>query len=191
MNTLQWVDPTGKRDALLAKPGFYSNPILSTDGKRLVLLVTEGGSTDVWVYDPQRDATTRLTFGGAQYFSPVWTPDSQHIVFASRGNIFLASAGGASQPQALLQSQTLQVPWSFTPDGKRLAFMELGGTAQIWTVPLEDQASQLKPASNWPSLAQFSRLAWTPASTRKAGVSENRLLAPQVGFEPTTLRLTS
>jgi serine/threonine-protein kinase len=146
MNTLQWVDPTGKREALLAKPGFYSNPILSPDGKRLALLVTEGGGTDVWVYDPQRDAMTRLTFGGAQYFSPVWSPDSQHIVFASRGNngIFQARADGASQPQALLQSQTLQVPWSFTPDGKRLAFVELGGTTQIWTVPLEDQASQLK-----------------------------------------------
>jgi hypothetical protein len=54
-------------------------------------------------------------------------------------------ADGASQPQALTESKTVQVPWSFTSDGKRLAYHEIGaGNRQIWTVPLEDQGGQLK-----------------------------------------------
>ena len=38
----------------------------------------------------------------------------------------------------------MQIPWSFTPDGKRLAYFERAGNYQIWTVPLEDQGGRLK-----------------------------------------------
>ena len=31
---------------------------------------------------------------------------------------------GSGKPQPLTQSKNLQFPWSFTPDGKRLAFHE-------------------------------------------------------------------
>jgi predicted Ser/Thr protein kinase len=134
--TLEWVDPTGKKGPLLAKPGAYQTPSLSPDGKRVALSVTEGGSTDIWVYDPQRDAMTRLTFGGGTYYYPTWSPDGQYVVFGSADNgIFQARADGAGQPQALTESKVLQSPWSFTPDGKRLAYMESAGTVQIWTVP--------------------------------------------------------
>jgi Tol biopolymer transport system component len=145
MTTLQWVDPTGTRAPLRAQPGVYQNPRLSPDGKRIALTVIEGGSQDVWVYDPQRDAMPRLTFGGAQYGSPSWSPDGQYVVFSSLGNgVFQARADGASQPQALTQSKTIQIPGSFTPDGKWLAYAEGRGNAKIWVVPLEDQGGQLK-----------------------------------------------
>ena len=146
MTRLQWVDPTGKKEPLPAKPGVYDNPGLSPDGKRIALQVLERGRGDVWVYDPQRDAMTRLTFGGAVYDSPVWSPDGQYVIFMSyRNGIFQARADGASQPQALTGSKSIQVPWSFTPDGKRLAYVDYGtGNPQIWTVPLEDQGGQLK-----------------------------------------------
>ena len=62
--------------------------------------------TDIWVYDPQRDAMTRLTFGGGLYDYPTWSPDGQYVVFASVGKgIFQARADGASQPQALTREQ--------------------------------------------------------------------------------------
>ena len=31
---------------------------------------------------------------------------------------------GSGKPQPLTQSKNIQYPWSFTPDGKRLAFYE-------------------------------------------------------------------
>jgi serine/threonine-protein kinase len=143
--TVQWVAPTGKKEPLRAKPGVYQDPRLSSDGKRVALRVLEGGSLDVWVYDPQRDAMTRVTFGGTEYRSPTWSPDGHYVVFSSAGNgLFQARADGASQPQALMQSKSNQIPWSFTPDGKRLAYVETAGNPQIWTVPLEDQGGQLK-----------------------------------------------
>jgi len=144
MTTLQWVDTSGKKEPLLAKPGVYEYPNLSPDGKRVALSVTEGESQDIWVYDPQRDAMTRLSFGGGQYANAIWSPDGRYVVFSSvLGGIFQAHADGG-QPQALTQS-LYQFPFSFTPDGKRLAYMEsTGANFQIWTVSLELQGGQLK-----------------------------------------------
>ena len=160
MRTVEWVDPTGKKEPLLAKPGHYNYLSISPDAKRVALLITEGGSQDVWVYDPQRDAMTRLTSGGAFYSYPRWSPDGQYVVFGSHGNgIFQARADGASQPQALIQGKTAQFPWSFTPDGTRLAYDDLGvENWQIWTVPLEDRGGQLKAGKPEQLKSRFSDL---------------------------------
>ena len=144
--TLQWVDGAGKREPLLVRTSVYADLSLSPDGTRVALTVIAAGGQDVWVYDPRRDAMTRLTFGGAVYRFPRWSPDGRYVVFGSIGNgMTYARADGASQPQALTQSKILQYPGSFSPDGKRMAFEEQRGTqSQIWTVPVQDQDGQLK-----------------------------------------------
>ena len=35
----------------------------------------------------------------------------------------------------LMQSKSPKIPWSFAPDGKRLAYFETAGIPQLWTVP--------------------------------------------------------
>jgi len=146
MVTLEWVDQAGKREPLRAKPGVYTgHPALSPDGKRIALTDSEGGTPNVWVYDPQRDAMTRLTFGGAMYRWPTWSPDGRYVLFTSDGNgILQAPADGAGQPHALSEGKPFQWPMSFTPDGKRLLYFEAAGNYQIWTVPVEDTGIQLK-----------------------------------------------
>src|SRR5262249_49936280 len=100
--TIQWLDSAGKKQPLLDKAGLYSYPRLSPDGKRLAMQVTEGSYADIWVYDQQRDAPTKLTFGGGVYAAPVWTPDGRFVVFDFTGNgIFWARADGGGQPQPL------------------------------------------------------------------------------------------
>jgi hypothetical protein len=107
--TLQWVDPAGRKELLRTRRGDYVEPSLSPDGKRVALRAVEGGSSYLGVYDSQRDAMTRLTFGSEIYVNPLWSPDGQFVVFASPGNgIFQTRADGASQPQALTQSKIIQ-----------------------------------------------------------------------------------
>jgi serine/threonine protein kinase len=147
MMTLQWVYPTGKKESLGAKPGAYQDPSLSPDGKRVVLEVAEGGSRDVWVYDPNRDAMTRLTFdGGASGSGPIWSLDGQYVVLGSIGKgIFQSRADGSSRPESLTESKATQVAYSFTPDGNWLAYDDFSARrSQIWTVPLEVTGGQLK-----------------------------------------------
>jgi len=40
-------------------------------GWQKAMQVSDGSNADIWVYDQQRDATTKLTFGGGIYSAPV------------------------------------------------------------------------------------------------------------------------
>jgi serine/threonine-protein kinase len=142
--TVQWVDATGKRQPLLSKPGGYRYLMLSPDGRRLALV--EGRPSDIWVYDPQRGSSTRLTFGGDFVNQwPVWSPDGRYVVFASRPRgLFWARADGAGQPRLLLRDDHEVGPFSFTPDGKWLAYYKQDPLPQIWTVPVQEDGAGLK-----------------------------------------------
>ena len=43
-----------------------------------------------------------------------------------------------------MSSQSFQFPTSFTSDGKRLAYTQIDGFPQIWTVPIQDDGDGLK-----------------------------------------------
>jgi Tol biopolymer transport system component len=154
--TVGWLDGAGKAQPLLAKPGIYGRPSMSPDGQRLALEVTEGPGTDIWVYDWQRDTMTRLTFTGTA-LDPVWSPDGRYIAFRTIGEgMSVTRSDGSGKPQPLTQSKSTQYPWSFTPDGKRLSFIESkspdassinqagGGAYHLWTVPLESNSAGLR-----------------------------------------------
>jgi serine/threonine-protein kinase len=137
--TVQWLDSSGNTRPILPVPGNYLSPTLSPDGSRLAL--TSGG--DIWVYELGRGSMTRLTSGGG-YGSPLWTVDGRYIVFRAARGIFWTRADGAGQPQALTASEKVQVPWSFTPNGERLAFVEGSRRAVIWTVSVDSSGSGLR-----------------------------------------------
>ena len=139
--TVQWQDSSGKTQPLLPVPGNYLSPTLSPDGTRLAL--TSAG--DVWVYELGRGSMTRLTFGGG-YGNPLWTPDGRYIVFRAARSMLWTRADGTGQPQVLTQSNHQQIAWSFTADGKRMAFVEISPAtgADIWTVPVETDSSGLR-----------------------------------------------
>jgi serine/threonine-protein kinase len=144
--TLALLDGAGKTQSLQAKPGAYGRPSISPDGQRLALEITEGSGTDIWLYDLQRDTMTRLTFSGIAQ-ALVWSPDGRYIAFETSGEgMSVTRSDGAGKPQPLTQTKNLQFPWSFTPDGKRLAFFEpaFGTQDGLWTVPLETDGAGLR-----------------------------------------------
>jgi Tol biopolymer transport system component len=109
--------------------------------------VVENDSIDIWVYEWERDTMTRLTFGSDAWF-PVWSPDGKHIAFMSAqdggaSNLYYMRADGAGKAVRLTQSRKRQIPYSFSSDGKRLAFFEFNPETQadIWTLPLEEAKS--------------------------------------------------
>jgi serine/threonine protein kinase len=143
--TVQWLDGAGSVQPLLAKPGAYERPRLSPDGQRLAINMLEGSSEDIWVYEWQRDTMTRLTFGGGFSIVPIWSPDGRYILFRSPEGISWTRSDGAGKPQILMPSKNLPAAWSFTPDGKRLAFQDVAGNGyDLWTVPVESDGAGLR-----------------------------------------------
>jgi serine/threonine-protein kinase len=138
--TVQWLDAAGKTQPLLAKPDAYLYPRLSPDGQRLAV----SAAGDIWIYERQRDTMTRLTFSGG--FDPVWSSDGRYIAFQALGSISWTRSDGAGKPPPLTQSKNPQVPYSFTPDDKRLAFHEVrpGTGYDLWTVPVQSDGAGLR-----------------------------------------------
>jgi DNA-binding winged helix-turn-helix (wHTH) protein/Tol biopolymer transport system component len=139
--TVQWLDASGNTRPLLPVPGNYLSPMLSRDGKRLA--VTLAG--DIWVYELGRGSMMRLSFGGG-HGNPLWTADGRYIVFRAARGMLWTRADGTGEAQPLTESHYQQIPWSFTEDGRRLAFVEnrSPGKNAIWTLPVEVDHSGLR-----------------------------------------------
>jgi Tol biopolymer transport system component len=160
--TVQWLDAAGKAQSLLAKPDAYLRPSLSPDGNRLAI----SSLADIWVYEWQRDTMTRLTFGSTTSTYPIWSPDGRYILYQAAGGMSWTRSDGSGKPQPLTQSKNLQFPWSFTPDGKRLAFNEVDPETgfDLWTVALESDGAGLRAGKPEPFLQ-------TPFDERHASFS--------------------
>ncbi len=143
-STVVWVDREGNSEPLLDTPDAYSVLRLSPDGQHLAVGNDEGGG-DVWTYDLVRGVLSRLTFHAGWDRSPAWTPDSQRIVFnsargGSSGTLFWKAADGSGETEQLTSGGAgQQVPFSFTPDAKVLAFVEPNPETgwDIWTLQLD------------------------------------------------------
>ncbi len=140
---ISWVDSRGKMaQPLLAPPGRYQTPRFSPDGRRLAYASSNGkGSTDIWVKDLDRDTTSRLSFLPGVNDYPVWTPDGKTIVFRSFNHpapgLYAIRADGSGEARRL--TEVMQFPYSFAPDGKRLATFQrgTGGSFDLFTSPVE------------------------------------------------------
>ncbi|HUB83446.1 MAG TPA: protein kinase [Bryobacteraceae bacterium] len=135
-----WLDSSGKTSPLIATPGLYGEPRFSPDGRRLAVSMSTSSGTNIFSYDLQRETMTQLTFGGHADV-PVWTPDGKHLVITSGSDyeIWWMRADGSGQPHRIFESKNTIVPWSFSPDGRRLAYRESHSETgiDIMTLPLD------------------------------------------------------
>jgi len=144
LRTLVWVDRKGQEEPLAAEPQGYESPRVSPDGSRLALAVNDGGDTDIWIYDLEREILTRLSFDPAEDHYPVWTPDGQRILFDSGRfggghNLLWKAADGTGQVERLTTGQNNQTAHSFSPDGKRLVFGELVAPRDLQVLSMEGE----------------------------------------------------
>jgi serine/threonine-protein kinase len=131
---LVWLDSSGATRPLMTTSA-NSYPRLSPDGRKLAFV---NNRADLYVYDLQRDTPTRLTFQGDAQLA-TWTPDSQHLAYVSGSALVWMRAAGAGTTQKLLDNPSRPRPWSFSPDGRVLAYHASGPETgfDIWTLPLD------------------------------------------------------
>ena len=126
--SLVWVTRQGHEEPIAAAPPrTYAKPRLSPDGTRVALDIRDQ-QNDIWIWDLARRTLTRLTAAPTAEESPVWTPDSRRVIFASsRGgvaNLYRQAANNTGTVERLTTSPNVQAPMSISPDGTRLIIRE-------------------------------------------------------------------
>jgi Tol biopolymer transport system component len=128
-----WVDRNGNEETLGAPIDAYAIARISPDGMRVVF--DESGTPGLWMWDIERRAASRFTFGSDVY--PVWSPDGTRVVFTSfnsgtgTGYLHEQAADGAGGPVLLAESKGSRYASSFTPDGSQILYREEAGPAGL------------------------------------------------------------
>ncbi|MBX7077622.1 MAG: hypothetical protein K1X88_00460 [Nannocystaceae bacterium] len=139
----------------LSKIGQVYTPRFSPDGRKVAFSGwREGGYRDLYLYDRERDETTRLTADRHMDLSPTWSADGSTIVFSSdRDGVFNLYAyeldtGVVSQVSNVLGGAFEP---SVSHDGKRIAYVGYGAFGyDLWVMPYDpDQWLPAAPATSF------------------------------------------
>jgi eukaryotic-like serine/threonine-protein kinase len=127
---LIWVDRSGNIEPLPVSPAFYSNVVISPDG-RLAAVVTATPARGIWIYDFARSTLAPLVTSEGSSFAPVWAPDGRRIAYRGTRsgfqNMFWKAIDGTTSEERLTIGNKMQTTGSWSPDGKWLSFEESGG----------------------------------------------------------------
>lgn len=152
---VSWLPRSGGVEPLLTRPGPYAFPRLSPDRRRLAINVTDSGVVRTDVYDilDKAQKQTRLPFTPGN-ISPVWHR-SGFLVVGSRdaGMSWMKTDDMTDETvkddtpkvHPLTRSSNVQIPWSFTPDGTRLAYFEESASSalDLWTIRVTTSGGEL------------------------------------------------
>src|SRR4029077_15200957 len=83
--SLVWVDRTGREQPVSAPPRIYQMARLSPDGTRAALDIRDQDN-DIWIWAFGPQTLTRLTFAPGNDMFPVWTRDSERVIFTTAPN---------------------------------------------------------------------------------------------------------
>jgi TolB protein len=152
---------SGARKTIAWYGGSTMSPSISPDGRKLAMISSKEGWTDLYVADAGGGNLKRLTHSPEDESSPCWSPDSQWICFATRIKerrvlCKVPAAGGAAQriPTVGVMNPT-EPDWS--PDGKWISFTAQMGGFQICVVPSQGGQVTELVAGEDPSWAPNSR----------------------------------
>lgn len=147
-STPVWVDRAGNEEPLAVDPGAYSSVRVSPDGTQ-VALARFLGNLDVWIHDLRSGVFRQLTLNPAADDTPIWTPDSQSIVFSSNRdgslNLYMRRVDGSDEARRLTTNEAGQVPHAITGDGSTLLFEQFAAASRpgvdvdsdLWSLSLD------------------------------------------------------
>ena len=128
---LVWRNRAGERIGLIGREQpRMSGPTLSHDGKTVAVASDEGGSSDIWIHDVERQVKTRLMLDEFDDFEPIWSTDDESIVFMSlRGEetgLWRRAADGSGSAELVAPSRGAGWPFDWSPDGESILYRVRG-----------------------------------------------------------------
>jgi Tol biopolymer transport system component len=134
----------------------YHHGALSPDGEQIAVTITSGTS-QIWLYDLNRQSLSRFTVEQSSSLNPVWSPDGRKIAYRNNATgmwrlYWRPVDGSAPATGPLGPSEVAKEPRSWSPDGRVLAFERTGDATRsdIWMLTL-DGDSQARPFLQTPA----------------------------------------
>ena len=129
ISRLTWFDRSGRETDSKLPTANIPTFRLSPDGRQVATARMDPilNTTDIWITDFDRTASTRFTLDPANDFAPVWSQDGKQIAFRSdRSGMNLlyrkASIGGTLDEQVSTFDASNPSDWS--PDGRHILFFQ-------------------------------------------------------------------
>ena len=139
LSRIEWLDGGDRSRPLLEEPARYFYPRLSPDGRHLAYSIADGPVYRLYLLDLETGRRQRMGNETSNEGGPLWTPDGLNILVTMYGSTAIGwrKPGSTDAAQPLVPGRT--VPWSFSPDGRRLAYyaMDEKNHFDLWTVPIE------------------------------------------------------
>ena len=145
VDTLHWLDRSGRLERVPLPAIRMADLEIAPDQRQLALTMEGSAGPDLWIGDLQGGSLRRLSEDGRS-LGPTWRPDGLEIAFASSKagpfNLFARDVDGRAAESPLTVSPWNQLPTSWSPDGRSLAFTEFHPRtgADIWVLELATRA---------------------------------------------------
>ncbi|HXJ55402.1 MAG TPA: hypothetical protein VNU68_01945 [Verrucomicrobiae bacterium] len=129
---------SGARAPVARHPAGNYSPAVSPDGSRVAMILSKGGSPDLYVANIDGSGLKQLTTTREAEFSPCWSPDGKLICYGSRepgaAVLFTISPGGGSPRRLATTGAPSPTEPDWSPDGRWIAFTSQSRTFQICIV---------------------------------------------------------
>ena len=151
--TATWIDAAGTTlDTVKLPVGPYSGVRISPNGTRAVF-VRSNSVTDasLWLVEFAHPGAVLLASGGGRNESPVWSPDSTRVVFASDRdgpqNLFVKNVADPSPEQPRYQSPVeFKFPVAWSGDWIVFAAVDPNSSLDLWLLPASSPVGDKRPA---------------------------------------------
>jgi eukaryotic-like serine/threonine-protein kinase len=134
---LVWVDKQGKATPVDVETAHYGDPHVSPDGRRVAVTVVAGASVrDIYVIDTVVGTSSRLTFGGVDNRTPIWTHDGRRLVYIAYDGaknlsaVMIKRSDGSGEAQKVTEVSGQAYAEDLTRDDATLVFSADSSTAR-------------------------------------------------------------
>jgi hypothetical protein len=212
---LVWVSRRGHEEAFRLPAAPYGWARVSPDGASIALdMVSSPGNSDIWIYDIARETTSRLTDSSGIHLFPLWTQNSQRVVFTSGPpfSLFSQRAGATESARPVMHTNLAGASFAGPPaasswsrDGKMLVFNYLAGTTAgenatfdigvlttngngTWKPLLQTEAAEVAPAISpdgaWIAYSSNRTSRFEIYVDRFPDLGEMKIVSTRGGVEP-------